>query len=94
MITGASVSRSEGLFDTASQAFRTSVRAGPAGRNLAPIADYPFQNINVYGVNGEINYDTPYGKLVIEPSYRHNASTTRTAVPAFTADLHEDDDTI
>jgi iron complex outermembrane receptor protein len=91
-LRSAGVDDSEGLFDARSQAFRTTVPAGPAGRDLAPIADYPFQNVVDFGTNADIAYDTPYGKLVIDPSYRHNSNTNRTAVPGFTADLTERDE--
>ena len=89
---GSGLSRNGGEFDPASQTYRSTVRALPSGRNLAPIADYPFQNGVFYGVNAEITYDTRWGKLVLEPSYRRSSNLNRTAVPGFTADLNEDDE--
>ena len=90
--TPSNLPRSEGLYDPSEQAFRTSTIAGPAGRDFEPIADYPYQNEKFYGVNAELDYDTPYGQLVVEPQYRHGSPDNRTGVPGFTADLKEKDE--
>lgn len=89
---GSGLPRSDGEYDAASQAYRSTVRALPTGRNFAPLADYPYSNRVFYGVNAEIDYETPYGKLVVEPSYRHGGGANRTAVPGYTVDPNEDDE--
>ena len=89
---GSGLARSQGEFDTASQTYRSTVRALLSGRNFAPLADHPYSNRVFYGLNAEIDWDTPYGKLVVEPSYRHGAGASRTAVPGYTVDLNEDDE--
>lgn len=81
-----------GLYDTQSQAFLTSVRAGPAGRNFGVLSPRPFQDSNYYGTNAEIDYDTGIGKLTIIPAYRFNDQDSRSGVPAFTIDLREKDE--
>ncbi len=84
--------RSEGLYDPSEQLFHNSAPAGPAGRNLQSISDYPFQNEKFYGVESEIDYDSPLGKFVVEPEYRQGKPDDRTSNLGFTADQHETDE--
>ena len=61
----------EGVFTDASQAFRTTVPAGPAGRNLDPLAFRPFQHSNFYGANAQIDWKLGFGTLTIIPAWRY-----------------------
>ena len=89
---GSDLPRSEGLFDASAQTFHNSAAAGPAGRNLQSIPDYPYQNEHFYGVESEINYNTPIGRLIVEPEYRHSTPDTRATTLPFTADDTETDE--
>jgi iron complex outermembrane receptor protein len=60
----------EGLFSPASQAFRQTVRAGPAGRNFLPLTAFPFQHNNFYGTNAQVDYETGIGTFTFVPAYR------------------------
>ena len=91
IVTPSGLPVSSGLYAADAQNFRSSQRAGPAGRSFAPIADYPFQNFNGGGLTGEMNWDTGVGKLVLLPSFREDQQDNRTAIPGFTADLGERD---
>ncbi len=84
--------RDSGQYDPSEQAFHNSAAAGPAGRNLQSIPDYPYQNEKFYGVESEIDYDTPLGRLVVEPEYRRATPDSRSTVLGFTADDQEQDE--
>jgi len=90
--TPANLPRSGGFYDPASQAFRGATLAAPVGRDLAPINDYPYQHENFYGLLAEVDYDTPIGRLIIEPEYRKSEPNTRTIALTFPADDHETDE--
>ncbi|MDB5579239.1 MAG: TonB-dependent receptor [Bradyrhizobium sp.] len=68
-LTPSGLPRSEGYFTPAAQNFFTSVKV--AGRNLNPLAPYPFQGNNFYGANAEISYDTDVGTLTVVPGWRY-----------------------
>ncbi len=85
-------SRADGLYAPSEQAFHNSAAAGPAGRNLESIPDYPFQNEHFYGIESEINYNTPIGRLIVEPEYRRGTPDNRSTVLPFTADDTEVDE--
>ena len=90
--TRSNLPRNEGLYDPREQTFRDSTTAGPAGRDFEPLADYPYQNEKFYGTEAELNYNTPFGQLIVEPQYRHGSPDNRTGVPGFTAKLGEEDE--
>ena len=69
--TPSNVPISDGIFSTASQAFRTTVNAGPAGRKLTPLAISPFQDNSFYGSNGQFDWKTGAGTLTILPAWRY-----------------------
>ena len=62
---------SDGIYSADSQAYRTTVNAGPAGRKLDAIAPTPFQHNDFYGANAQIDYDTGAGVLTIIPAWRY-----------------------
>ena len=70
-VTPSGIDLSQGVFSPASQAYRQTRRAGPAGRNLDALAAFPFQKNDFYGVNGEIDYETGLGTLTVIPAYRY-----------------------
>lgn len=61
----------EGLYTSASQAYRTTIFVPVAGRTLDMISPYPFQHNNFYGTNAQIDYDTGAGTLTIIPAWRY-----------------------
>jgi iron complex outermembrane receptor protein len=69
-ITPSNLDLSEGSFSPASQAFRQTRSAGPAGRKLDAQTAYPFQNNDFYGANAEINYETGIGTFTVIPAWR------------------------
>ena len=64
--------RDQGLFTAPAQAYRTTIVAGPAGRNYTPLSPYPNVDNNFYGTNAQVDWKTPYGTLTLVPSYRHS----------------------
>lgn len=64
---------SEGIYSAASQAYRQTVPAGPAGRRLDAISPLSFQNNEFYGVNAQIDLDTGAGTLTIIPAWRYGS---------------------
>ena len=88
----ANVSRSSGQYDPEDQAFHNTAPAGPAGRNLQTITDYPYLNEKFYGIESEVDYDTPIGKLVIEPEYRRSTPNNRSTLLSFPVDDQEMDE--
>jgi iron complex outermembrane receptor protein len=69
-ITPSNLDLSEGSFSPASQAFRQTRSAGPAGRKLDAQTAYPYQKNDFFGANAEINYDTGVGTLTVIPAWR------------------------
>ena len=87
------LSVSEGIFSPASQAFRTSVRLVPAGRNLDALSPFPFQDNTHYGVNAEINYELAgLGTLTVTPAYRKSSLNYLSGAAAFMYRQHEKDE--
>ncbi|QEH79212.1 TonB-dependent receptor plug domain-containing protein [Sphingomonas sp. C8-2] len=62
---------SEGMFTPAAQAYRATIRAGTAGRNLDALGPTPFQDNSFYGANAEIAWDTGIGTLTVIPAWRY-----------------------
>lgn len=71
IVTPSGIDLSQGIFSPASQALIQTRRAGPAGRNLNALSQFPFQDNNFYGANAEINYDTSVGTLTLIPAWRY-----------------------
>ncbi len=87
------LSVSEGIFSPASQAFRTSVRLIPAGRNLDALAPFPFQDNTHYGVNAEINYELAgLGTLTVTPAFRKSSLDYLSSAGAFMYRQREKDE--
>jgi len=81
-----------GLFDPAAQAYRSSQFSGLAGRVLAPLDRKSFLDNDNYGVNAEVNVDSPVGTFTILPAWRAADLNEIFAVPAFEAYLQEKDE--
>ena len=71
-VAPANIPLGDGAFSPEGEAYRTSLRAGPAGRNLDAFSSLPYLNNYYYGVTGEIDYDTPIGTLTVIPAWRHS----------------------
>jgi iron complex outermembrane receptor protein len=80
-----------GLYDPASQDYRTGLHAGPAGRGLTPLDVLPHIDDSVYGTHANIKYETGIGSLTIIPAFRLNLLDTLTPVPGFEAELNTRD---
>ena len=80
-----------GLFDAASQDYRASLQAGPAGRNLTSIDTPPHMDDDVYGTHANIKYDTGVGTLTLIPAFRLNLLDTLTTVAGFDVELNARD---
>jgi iron complex outermembrane receptor protein len=64
---------SEGIFTPAAQAYRTSLIAGTAKRPYDPVAPFPYHKDNFFGVNAQIDWQTPIGTLTVIPAWRYSA---------------------
>ena len=60
----------EGVYSAASQAFRLTGTAAPAGRRPDLLAPYPSRDNQIYGINSEIQYESSIGTLTVIPAYR------------------------
>lgn len=70
-VTDSGLDLSQGIFSPSSQAYIQTKRAGPAGRNLNALSQFPFQKNDFYGANAEIGYETGIGTLTIIPAWRY-----------------------
>lgn len=62
---------SEGIGTPAADAYRATLPAGPAGRNLDALGFTPNQNNRFYGLYSEISYETGLGVLTVLPAWRY-----------------------
>jgi iron complex outermembrane receptor protein len=83
---------SVGIYDPAAQAFRRTLRAGPAGRNAVDIAPYPYVHNDYYGANAEINLTTGAGTLTVIPAWRYGKSNNISDTFGFTAKVDQTDE--
>ena len=65
------ISPSQGIFSSASQAFRETVLAGTAGRTLGALSNRPFEDNDFYGANLHVDWQTPLGTVTFIPAWRH-----------------------
>ena len=72
VITPAGISPSQGIFTPASQAFRETVLAGAAGRDLGALTNKPFEKNDFYGASLHIDWETPLGTVSVIPAWRHS----------------------
>jgi len=82
VVTPSGISQSQGVFTTASQAFRETVLAGTAGRDLGALTTRPFEDNDFYGANLHIDWQTPLGTVTLIPAWRH-ASKDNLAASGF-----------
>lgn len=85
---------SEGLYTPASQAYRRTVTAGPAGRRLDDMSPLPFQNNEFYGVNAQFDFDTGPGTLTVIPAWRYGSLDYLAEAAAFPYRNREKDEQI
>ncbi|HEX7782237.1 MAG TPA: TonB-dependent receptor [Sphingobium sp.] len=83
--------RADGVFSPDAQAYRTTVRAGTAGRRLDPLAPSPSADNSFYGVNAQIDYDTGAGVLTVVPAWREAELDLITGVASFPYHQREQD---
>ena len=92
-VTPTNIPRSESFLSPASQAFFTSLGAGPIGNVRATRDPFPdlFRNNDIFGANAQIDYRTDIGTLTVIPAVRFD--TIRNLQPAGgfpIADLQKD----
>jgi len=80
-----------GIYDPAAQAFRDTLHAGPAGRNVENIAPYPYVDNEFYGANAEITLTTGAGTLTVIPAWRVGQENNISDTFAFTAKVVQHD---
>ena len=83
---------STGIYDPAAQAFRDTLHAGPAGRNLSPISPYPYVHNDFYGTNAEITLTTGAGTLTVIPAWRYDRQNNISDTFGFTAGVWQKDE--
>lgn len=71
-VTPSNFSNDEGIFSEVSQAFRTTIPAGPAGRNFDPVTTQPKNDDYFSGVNATITWEQDWGTLTVLPAYRRS----------------------
>lgn len=81
-----------GIYDPAAQAFRQTLHAGPAGRNLVAIAPYPYVHNDYYGANAEVTLTTGAGTLTVIPAWRYAKQDNISDTFGFTADVAQKDE--
>lgn len=81
-----------GFFSPEGQAFYTSQRAGPLGRNFRPFApDFQsFQDNHWWGVSTTLDWRTDLGTLTLIPAYREGSLNFRSYGPGFQVRQTED----
>jgi iron complex outermembrane receptor protein len=81
----------EGVYSAASQAFRLTGSAAPAGRRPDLLAPFPGRDNQIYGVNAEVQYQTGAGTLTIIPAYRETKLNLVSDAAAFMFSQKEKD---
>ena len=66
----ANIPLNEGVYSDASQAFRLTGSAAPAGRRPDVLSPYPSRNNLLSGLNAEVQYKGDLGTLTVIPAYR------------------------
>lgn len=91
IVTPSNLGASVGIFDPRAQAFRRTLRAGPAGRNLVDLQDLVGIDNDSYGAHAEINYDTGVGTLTVIPAWRRANQGNNSDTNGFLAEIEEID---
>jgi iron complex outermembrane receptor protein len=73
----------QGVYSPASQAFRLTGQAAPAGRRPDLLAPYPSRDNQIYGINAELQYDSTVGTLTVIPAYRETSLNIVSDAAAF-----------
>ena len=92
VVNSSGLDPSVGIYDPAAQAFRGTLRAGPAGRNTVDIAPYPYVHNDYYGANAEITLTTGAGTLTVIPAWRYGKQNNISDTFAFTAKVAQHDE--
>lgn len=92
-VTPSGVPLDQGAFTAASQAFRESAQAGPAGRNLDALTGFPFLHNDFYGANAQIDYETAVGTLTLIPAFRGARLDDLSGIGFFVRQQEHDDQT-
>ena len=85
---------SVGFYDPAAQAFRRSLQAGPAGRQLSDISPYPYIRGDFYGADAEIGYKVGAGELTLIPAWRYSYTDNIATSTGFTARTHQKEEQV
>jgi iron complex outermembrane recepter protein len=92
IVTPSGLGRSAGLYDPASQTFRRSLRAGPAGRNLADLQNLSYVDNEYFGAHAEIVYRTDAGTLTVIPAWRYGVQDNISNIQGFLAQVFQKDE--
>jgi iron complex outermembrane receptor protein len=85
------LSRSTGLYDPASIAYRRTLFAGLPGRTLGALDPDVYQDNSFWGVKAEVEYRTDAGTFTVIPAARFATLDNRFPTPAFIGFIQEDD---
>lgn len=89
VITPSPYGRDVGLYDPRIQATFGQQYSFQAGRSLAPLAPYSFNDSTYWGLNADINLSTRLGDLTILPAFRDIDFKSRNDVTSFISDFAE-----
>jgi len=92
VVANSGLSPATGFYDPAAQAFRETLNAGPAGRNLSAIAPLQYSDNTFYGANAQIDYDTGAGTLTVIPAWRYGNTNNITDTSGFVAKVFNKDE--
>ena len=90
--TPSDISRSTGIYSPQSQAYLTQFPAGPAGRLLGPLTAYPHLDNKLYGLTGQVDYDSSLGRLTLIGAWRPSSINSASTVSGILAGTREDDE--
>jgi iron complex outermembrane recepter protein len=91
-VTASGLGSSVGLYDPRAQAFRRTLRAGPAGRNLADLQNLSYVRNDYYGAHAEINYRSDIGTLTVIPAWRYSVQDNISNIQGFLAQVFQKDE--
>ena len=90
--TPSNISRDTGLYSSQSQSYLTQYPAGPAGRLLNPLSPEPHLDNKLYGLTGQVDYDTSLGRLTLIGAWRPSVINALSTVSGILAGTREDDE--
>ncbi|MPS68199.1 MAG: TonB-dependent receptor [Novosphingobium sp.] len=86
------LSKSTGLLDPVSQAYRQTLFLGLSGRTADPLDTNLYQDNSYYGVNAEVTWRTGAGTLTVVPAWRYSDLDNSFGNPGFIGYIQEKDE--